>query len=64
VVRSKPFAYSYTTLPGGAKVVSESVDVPSYQMFVISVRVGSIDETAETLGMTTIIKEYVKMELS
>ena len=63
-VRSQPFEYRTSTLPGGAKVTSESADVPSYKVLLVSVRVGSVDETAETLGMTTIIKECVKMELS
>lgn len=63
VVQSEPFAYRSSRLAGGVRVTSESVDVPSYKVLVVSVRAGSADETGATLGLTTIVKERVKMEL-
>ena len=64
VVQSAPFVYRSSRLSGGVRVTSESVDVPSYKALVVSVRVGSVDESLATLGLTTILKERVKMELS
>jgi hypothetical protein len=63
-VQPRPFEYRTSRLRGGAQVTSESADVPSYKVLLVSVRVGAVDETPATLGLTTIVKECVKMELS
>jgi hypothetical protein len=45
-------------------MVTESVIVPSYNIFTVGFEVGARDEQEGTYGMTAIFKELIKMELA